>query len=382
MPRSPSTYSLPPGTTPQQPNTVISSSMFNAFADDVAQTFNTVQPVVYGGTGTNDLKLSDADFGIKDSVDPTKIIQFDAGTLPTATTRTLSVQNKNGTIALISDIESNNGPVNLSIVASVAANALTISIKGFDGNDPSSSNVVSIPFRSVTPSSGDIEVLTITSATSFVVSSGSTLGTTNAVPASLVVVGFNDAGTFRLGIINPANGKLVLDGIGSSTAEGGAGSADSAGVFYTSTAVSAKSYAVVGNIQITQAVAGTWVTAPSSVQTSDSSSVAIDTISSGLPVSVSRAILKYKGTAPRSIQGGSNISTVTPNGAGDFTIVMSEPMPDTNYTIAGSVGGSGVFGWRTFDDAMPRTTTSFRVTVYNSSGTQIDPATLELAVFA
>lgn len=356
--------------------------MFNAFADDVAQTFNTVQPVVYGGTGTNDLKLSDADFGIKDSVDPTKIIQFDAGTLPTATTRTLSVQNKNGTIALISDIESNNGPVNLSIVASVAANALTISIKGFDGNDPSSSNVVSIPFRSVTPSSGDIEVLTITSATSFVVSSGSTLGTTNAVPASLVVVGFNDAGTFRLGIINPANGKLVLDGIGSSTAEGGAGSADSAGVFYTSTAVSAKSYAVVGNIQITQAVAGTWVTAPSSVQTSDSSSVAIDTISSGLPVSVSRAILKYKGTAPRSIQGGSNISTVTPNGAGDFTIVMSEPMPDTNYTIAGSVGGSGVFGWRTFDDAMPRTTTSFRVTVYNSSGTQIDPATLELAVFA
>ena len=51
MPRSPTVYSLPPGTTPQQPNAVIGSAMFNSAMDDIAQTFNTVQPVVYGGTG-------------------------------------------------------------------------------------------------------------------------------------------------------------------------------------------------------------------------------------------------------------------------------------------------------------------------------------------
>lgn len=51
MPRSPTVYSLPPGTTPQAPNTPISSAIFNAFADDVANTFNTVQPIAYGGTG-------------------------------------------------------------------------------------------------------------------------------------------------------------------------------------------------------------------------------------------------------------------------------------------------------------------------------------------
>lgn len=51
MPRSPTTYVLPPGTTPQVPNTTISSSTFNAAMDDIATTFNTAQPIAFGGTG-------------------------------------------------------------------------------------------------------------------------------------------------------------------------------------------------------------------------------------------------------------------------------------------------------------------------------------------
>lgn len=53
MPRSGiiGTYSLPPNTNNQAPNTPISSSMFNAFASDVQQTFNDPTPVAYGGTG-------------------------------------------------------------------------------------------------------------------------------------------------------------------------------------------------------------------------------------------------------------------------------------------------------------------------------------------
>lgn len=51
MPRSPTTYFLPPGTTPQVPDTPIPSSMFNAAMNDIAATFNTAQPTAYGGTG-------------------------------------------------------------------------------------------------------------------------------------------------------------------------------------------------------------------------------------------------------------------------------------------------------------------------------------------
>ena len=51
MPRGPVIYSPPPGTVPQAPNTVISSTMFNNYVDDVTQTFNTPTPIEYGGTG-------------------------------------------------------------------------------------------------------------------------------------------------------------------------------------------------------------------------------------------------------------------------------------------------------------------------------------------
>jgi hypothetical protein len=86
--------------------------------------------------------------------------------------------------------------------------------------------------------------MTMTAATSLVVSSGSTLGAANNTPFRLWLVGFNDAGTFRLGVVNCLSGTSIYPlgqfPIASSTAEGGAGAADSAQVFYTGTAVAAK----------------------------------------------------------------------------------------------------------------------------------------------
>lgn len=51
MPRGPVVYTLPPGTTPQIAGTTIEPAVFNAAMDDIANTFNTVQPPEYGGTG-------------------------------------------------------------------------------------------------------------------------------------------------------------------------------------------------------------------------------------------------------------------------------------------------------------------------------------------
>lgn len=61
MPRSPIIATQPPGTTPQVPNTVISSAVWNAAIDDIYNIFNTVQPVQFGGTGgTSAISGSDA----------------------------------------------------------------------------------------------------------------------------------------------------------------------------------------------------------------------------------------------------------------------------------------------------------------------------------
>lgn len=171
------------------------------------------------------------------------------------------------TAASLADSALGVAMVNGTLTASVAASALTIAIKTKAGTDPSASDPVLIYFRNVTAGTGDYTVISLTAATSFVVSSGSTLGTTSAVLSRLWIVGFNDGGTFRLGVANITTSLSIGDDvIASSTAEGGAGAADSANVFYTGTAVTSKAMRVLGYVESTQATAGTWATSPSKLQ--------------------------------------------------------------------------------------------------------------------
>lgn len=163
-----------------------------------------------------------------------------------------------------------NAPLNLGLAVSAAGSALTIALKGADGNDPSATNPVVIPFRNVTQATGTPTTVTVTAATSLVISSGSTLGVTSSTAFRLWVVGFNDGGTFRLGVKNCSTSSTTATTIyplhdwtvDSSTAEGGAGAADSAGVFYTGTAVTSKAQRILGFIEwsATGLTAGTWTT--------------------------------------------------------------------------------------------------------------------------
>jgi len=155
-----------------------------------------------------------------------------------------------------------SGPVNFGFTATVAANALTIAVKGENGSDPSATNVVKIPFQD---QAGNYDVLSITAATSLVVPDTATLGTTNAVLYRLWIVGFNDSGTFRLGIINTQSSSGItplMPDLSNSSTTIGTGS-DSAGVIYSGTGVTDKPMVVLGYIEATEATAGTWATAPS-----------------------------------------------------------------------------------------------------------------------
>jgi hypothetical protein len=164
--------------------------------------------------------------------------------------------------------------VNGTLVMSVAGSALTVALKTLAGTDPTASDPVYVVFRNTTPATGDYTVITVTSATSVVVSSGSTLGTVNAQAFRVWVVGFNDAGTFRLSVINCLNPNpwnifaLSQFSIASSTAEGGAGAADSVFVFYTGAAVTSKAYTVLGYAtwETGLATAGTWSAGPTRLE--------------------------------------------------------------------------------------------------------------------
>lgn len=167
-------------------------------------------------------------------------------------------------------------PRNLGLAASVSGNALTISIKGADGNDPSASNAVDLLFGSATAATGTPVSRSHTAAASLVISSGSTMGAVSGVAFHLWIVDFDDGGTLRVGAINrivggasPTRSFPVNDGtLASSTAEGGAGGADSAGVFYTGTGVTSKAYRILGYMEWSSglATAGTWNVGPTKIR--------------------------------------------------------------------------------------------------------------------
>jgi hypothetical protein len=142
------------------------------------------------------------------------------------------------------------------ITATVAANALTVTL-----------NPTILEFRSATLTSGTVVSRIISSAISVTVSSGSTLGTFSTLQSRIVVLALDNAGTVELAVVNILGGNdLTETGLISTTAEGGAGAADSASTIYSTTARTGVAYRVVGYIESTQATAGTWATTPSTIQ--------------------------------------------------------------------------------------------------------------------
>lgn len=141
------------------------------------------------------------------------------------------------------------------ISASVAAGAMTISASS-----------LSLDFRSTTLGSGTVTNV-LGTPSNLVISNGSTGGTVSGVQSRIYVIALNNAGTIELAWTNASGGvDLSETGLISTTAEGGAGAADSANVIYSTTARTNVAYRVIGYIESTQATAGTWATAPSTIQ--------------------------------------------------------------------------------------------------------------------
>jgi hypothetical protein len=160
---------------------------------------------------------------------------------------------------------------NAVLAASVSGNALTFALKTKAGTDPSASDPVKVAFRSATLTDGAYVVRSITAALSLTISAGSTLGTANNVAARLRAYLIDNAGTVEMAAYHAqgSNSLLALDesALHFTTAEGGAGGADSAQVLYSASARSSVAVRELGFCEITEATAGTWATAPAKVQT-------------------------------------------------------------------------------------------------------------------
>lgn len=167
--------------------------------------------------------------------------------------------------ALLNSIPANGTipvPTNARISPSVASSALTIALKGNDGNDPSATNRVYIPFRSSTAGTGSLTWRSVTAALSTVISSGSTAGHASAQNHYIYVYALDNAGTVEL-----AWSTLLYDdgSVQTTTAEGGAGAADSATTLYSTTARTDVPIRLISRMLSNQTTAGTWAAVPTEV---------------------------------------------------------------------------------------------------------------------
>ena len=140
------------------------------------------------------------------------------------------------------------------ITASVATSALTVTL-----------NPCSLAFRSSTLTSGTTVTRTVAAAISVVVPSTATLGTVSATQSRIVVLAIDNAGTVELAVVNISGGS-VLDETTLITTTAIAAASNSATAYYSTTARTSVAYRVVGYVESTQATAGTWATAPSTIQ--------------------------------------------------------------------------------------------------------------------
>lgn len=233
------------------------------------------------------------------------------------------------TTAQLSSLLSIRAPI-FPITATVGSNALTLTL-----------NATVLDFRSSTLGSGTVNTRTVSSPISLTISSGSTLGTVSGQASRIVVLAIDNAGTVELAAVNLAGGvNLDETGLISTTAEGGAGAADSASVIYSTTARSNVPYRVVGYVESTQATAGTWATAPSTIQGAGGQALAsMQSLGYGQTYSVvtRTAGVTYYNTTGKPIVLCSNINTT--GAAGNTSIQFNGGGPAYVYVNSGAGTG-------------------------------------------
>lgn len=110
---------------------------------------------------------------------------------------------------------------------------------------------------------------------------------------------------------------------------------------------------------------------------------ALSTASGSAPSYSARAWVNFNGTGTVAIRASGNVSSITDNGTGDYTVNFTTAMNDADYSTVSSAGNSGAatgFAVATNASAAP-TTSAVRMVVRSTGNTLTDTAYVSVAVF-
>lgn len=85
-----------------------------------------------------------------------------------------------------------------------------------------------------------------------------------------------------------------------------------------------------------------------------------------------RAWVNFNGTGTVAIRASGNVTSITDNGTGNYTVNFTTAMPDANYAFVASVERDTVTGISTVNDAASgtKTTAAFQLTTQRSGSSQ------------
>lgn len=94
-------------------------------------------------------------------------------------------------------------------------------------------------------------------------------------------------------------------------------------------------------------------------------SAQVATVSGSAPLYMCRAWVNFNGTGTVAIRGSGNVSSITDNGTGKYTVNFTTAMPDVNYAVNGFAQKSAT------DDANPLILSANHTYTYSTSAVQV-----------
>jgi hypothetical protein len=102
-----------------------------------------------------------------------------------------------------------------------------------------------------------------------------------------------------------------------------------------------------------------------------------------------RAWVNFNGTSTVAIRASGNVSSITDNGTGDYTVNFTTAMPDANYTYSvnnppnygAAYGGTTQINSASGSTEVAPTTTAFRFWTPQGNGVAFDAKYVNVSVF-
>ena len=115
------------------------------------------------------------------------------------------------------------------------------------------------------------------------------------------------------------------------------------------------------------------------LSTPSNATVPVDTVVNG----TAKAWVNFNGTGTVAIRRAFNVSSITDNQTGDYTVNFITAMPNVDYSAVASGGAISGIGSRTaISCPNTPTTTSVGVTIVNTSSALVDVTFINVAVFS